>query len=104
MTPSLAALPARAETCVPNAIGLRLNDLELRGRALVIRKTDATVRFDWALVREIGRGLRIVLLLLMVRRWWLRATHEERPHLRARQTIPNRGTWSMPRSAMVAWR
>ncbi len=80
LTPSLTALPARGEAGAPNATGSWLNDLELRGRTLVIRKTGATVRFDWALVREIGRGLRIVLLL-MARRWWLRATGQERRHI-----------------------
>ena len=75
--PGLASLPARPEANAPNPTGSWLNDLELRGRTLVIRKTGATVRFDTALVREIGRGLRIVLLL-MARRWWLRGTGRER--------------------------
>ena len=75
--PGLAALPARPEANAPNPTGSWLNDLELRGRTLIIRKTGATVRFDTALVREIARGLRIVLLL-MARRWWLRLTGRER--------------------------
>ena len=77
LKPSLASLGALPEANAPNHTGSWLNDLELRGRTLVIKKTGATVRFDTALVREIGRGLRVVLML-MVRRWWLRATGKER--------------------------
>ena len=76
LTPPLAALAARDEASAPNATGSWLNDLELKNGTLIIRKTGATVRFDGALVREIGRGLRIVLLL-MARRWWLRLTGRE---------------------------
>ena len=75
--PPLAALPASPEANAPNATGSWFNDLALEGRTLTIRKTGAAVRLDWALVREIGRGLRVVLMLV-VRRWWLRATGRER--------------------------
>ena len=97
MVPSLAALPADEEAGRPNATGSWLNDLELRGRTLVIRKTGATVRFDWALVREIGRGLRVVLLL-MARRWWLRGTGRERRRVWAAPDDPR--PWYMVHAAL----
>ena len=95
--PSLAALPASEEARQPNATGSWLNDLELRGRTMVIRKTGATVRFDLALVTEIGRGLRVVLML-MARRWWLRGTGRERRRVWCAPDAPR--PWYMIHAAM----
>ena len=95
--PSLAALPAQPEANAPNASGSWLNDLALDGRTLIIRKTGASVHLDWALVREIGRGLRVVLIL-MVRRWWLRAVGRERRQLWFAPDRPR--PWYMVHAAM----
>ena len=79
-------------------MGSWLNDLQLTGRHARHPQDgrDGPVRLR-ALVREIGRGLRVVLLL-MVRRWWLRATGRERRRVWFAPDRPR--PWYMVHAAM----